>query len=81
MSQEPTKPESEEVRRARVMEDPEYVDVRRFDFNATKLMARYEDGCPDHVIASALMIPEEEVETQYQLIVDKMRDHIGVDDE
>ncbi len=64
-----------------VSHDPDYIDIRRFGFSVTKLMERYgEDGCPDHVIAAALMIPEEEVEAQYQRVIQKMRDHIGVDE-
>ncbi len=58
--------------------DPNYVASKRFDYSLTKLLERYPDGCPDRVIASALMMTEEEVESRYQMIVRRLRRHMRV---
>jgi hypothetical protein len=58
--------------------DPQFVYVKRFDYNLTKLLGRYPDGCPDHVIAGALMITEDDVEKLYASIVVKIRLLMGV---
>jgi hypothetical protein len=61
-----------------LQEDETYVYMKRFDFSIEKLEARYPDGCPDHVIAQALMITEEDVEIMYQMIVAKLRSAMRV---
>jgi len=61
-----------------LQEDESYVYMKRFDFSIEKLEARYPDGCPDHVIAQALMITEDDVERMYQSIVAKLRTAMGV---
>jgi hypothetical protein len=64
----------------RVAEERDFVHLRRFDYSLTKLMERYPDGCPDDVIAAALMIPEHEVEMLYQASIVKLRALMRVDD-
>lgn len=54
--------------------DPNYIALKRFGYSLEQLLQRYPDGCPDRVIAQALLIPEEEVEEVYQSIVQKLRD-------
>lgn len=65
----------------KIQTDPDFVNARRFGNSLTALEERYkdEDGCPDHVIASALMIPEGELETEMARIVLKLRGLMGVE--
>ncbi len=52
--------------------DDDFVYLKRFEYSLAKLLERYPEGCPDKVIAKALMIPEEEVEQLYQKIAKKL---------
>lgn len=61
-------------------DDPEFVRMKRYGYSIAKLEARYPDGCPDKIIASALMIKEDEVEPRYDGVVVKMRGLMGVED-
>ena len=61
-----------------VAEDPNYVALKRFEFSLEKVLDRYPEGCPDRLIAQALMIPEHEVEELYQNAVVKLRMIMGV---
>lgn len=60
-------------------EDPDFIALKRYDYSLKKLMERYPDGCPDRVIASALMITEDDVENMHQEIVLKLRAAMGVE--
>jgi hypothetical protein len=64
----------------RVETDPDYIYLKRFEFSLKKLLERYPEGCPDKVIAAALMIPEHEVEDLYQKAVVRLRMIMGVDE-
>jgi hypothetical protein len=59
--------------------DPEYVYLRRYDFSVSKVLERYPDGAPDHIIAQALLCTEDDVQRIYQSAVTKLRDHLKVD--
>lgn len=59
--------------------DPDYISSKRFDYSLEKLLERYPDGCPDRVIASVLLIEEQEVEQYYVRIVEKLRRMMKVD--
>lgn len=58
--------------------DPDYIALKRFDFSLKVLLERYPEGCPDRIIANALMIPEYEVEEIYQQAVARLRVIMGV---
>lgn len=62
-----------------VHEDPEFVAIRRFGYSMANLMERYPEGCPDHVIAQALLITEMEVSGAYQGLVLKLRGLMSVE--
>jgi len=65
----------------KITEDPDFIGLKRFDYSLAKLLKRYEDnpeGCPDRVIAHALMISEEEVELLYQRSISRLRKLMGV---
>lgn len=63
----------------RVAEEPDYVALKRFDYSLAKLLERYPDGCPDKVIAQALLVSEEEVEELYQTAIARLRIIMGVE--
>jgi hypothetical protein len=57
--------------------DEEFVFLKRFDFSLSKVIERYPEGCPTRVIAQALFMTEEEVESLYESIVAKLRFFMG----
>lgn len=63
----------------RLNDDPDYVHLRRFGYSVEKLLERYPDGCPDKMIAAALLITEEELATAYAKIVQYLRDTMEVE--
>lgn len=70
---------TEEETRKKVQEDLDFVNAKRYEYSLAVLEERYPDGAPDNIIASALMIEEEEVEVEYDKVVDKLRDLMGVE--
>jgi len=71
---------TEEEARRKVNEDPDFVHTKRYEYSLALLEERYPDGAPDNIIANALMIEEEEVEVEYDRVVEKMRDLMGVEE-
>lgn len=73
---------TEEEMLEKIHNDPNFVNARRFGNDKSRLMARYqdEDGCPDHVAASALMLTEDELRECMVGIVKKLRSLMGVED-
>lgn len=67
----------EEVKK-KVEEDPDFVNLKRFDFSLKKLVERYPEGCPNRVILSALLMSEDELDKCYNGIVEKLRAQMGV---
>jgi len=68
----------EETRR-KIAEDPDFVNVKRFDNSLKKMLERYPDGAPPKAIAQALLMTEEEVEELYQQVVLKLRAALKVE--
>lgn len=68
---------SEEVSK-RLHAEPDFINLKRFDYDMKKLMDRYPEGVPDRLIALALNITEEEVETIYEDIVSRIRSRMIV---
>jgi len=56
--------------------DPDFILLARFDNSLAKALERYPDGAPDHVIARALGVSEDELERRYQAIVAKLRSKV-----
>lgn len=71
---------NEEEARKKVHEEPDFVHSKRYDYSLAKLEERYPDGAPDNVIANALMIEEEEVEPEFDKVVVKLREKMGVEE-
>jgi hypothetical protein len=65
--------------RKRLYNDPDFIALKRFGYSLKNLLDRYPDGCPDRIIASALMITEDDVATIYEQIIQKLRDRMGVE--
>ena len=66
--------------RKKVEEDPDFVNLKRFDYSLAKLLERYPDGCPAHVVAHALAMTEEDAEDLYAVAVAKLKILMGVKD-
>lgn len=60
--------------------DPDFIALKRFDNSLAKLEERYPDGAPDHVIAGALHITEEEVRLRFARITAELRGKMKVED-
>jgi hypothetical protein len=56
-----------------ILEDPDYISLKRFDFSITNLLKRYPEGAPNHVGAQSLLLSEEEFETEYTKVVEKLK--------
>lgn len=69
-------PTVEEIRR-KIDTDPDFVNLKRFDFSINKLLERYPDGAPVKLIAQGLMTTEEEVEETFRQIVAKLQAQLG----
>jgi hypothetical protein len=65
--------------RGRVIAEANFVNAKRFDNSRATLEARYPDGCPEHVMASALVLTVEEVRAEDERITGKLRNLMGVD--
>lgn len=59
--------------------DPDFIYSKRFNYSLDELLKRHPDGCPNRIIASVLMVTEDDVEEWYRRIVVKLRDAMGVD--
>lgn len=62
--------------KAKLENEEDFINLKRFEYSLQQLMERYPEGCPDKIIAKALMIPEEEVEKLYQEIAQKLHELI-----
>lgn len=60
--------------------DPDYIELARFDHSLAKLVARYPDGAPDHVAAKALGMTEEQLRARYHEIIAGIRDELADDE-
>lgn len=57
----------------RIAKEPDYVYLKRYGFSIAKLLLRYENGVPDHIIATGLLTTPEDVERIYNESVLKLR--------
>ena len=65
-------PIADEIRR-KIDEEPDFINLKRFDFSLEKAMEHYPDGAPPKVVAQALGMSESEVESTYQSVVERLR--------
>lgn len=60
----------------KLLTDPDFINLARFNFSLKEALARYPEGLPDNLIARALMINEEEVQARYDTIVNTLREKL-----
>lgn len=77
-SSKPVKNLTTEKIRQLLSTDPDFVYLPRYDYSIAKVVERYPQGAPTGVIASALLMSEEEVEETYETAVKKLRQLMGV---
>jgi hypothetical protein len=63
----------------KLIDDPDFVFLRRFDYSMKKVLERYPDGLPEKLISQALMLSEEEVEALYQETLSFFRKEMKVE--
>lgn len=61
----------------RIEEDPDFILSPRYDFSMARMIERYPDGVPPHLIAGALGITEEELQEEYNEIVQTLREKMA----
>jgi hypothetical protein len=61
-----------------VSDQADFILLRRYNYSLQKLVDKYPDGCPDHIIATALGVDEAAVKERFSKIVACLRDRIGV---
>lgn len=57
----------------KIHEDEDFINIKRFNFSLANAQARFPDGAPNKVIASALVVNEDDVPAIYQEIIEKLR--------
>lgn len=63
-----------EEARQKVLEDPDFILLPRFECSIAKLLRRYPEGTvPDRYIAQGLLITEDDVQAKYEAVVKKLR--------
>lgn len=63
----------------RIKYDPDFVNIKRFNFDLEKLLERYsEAGVPDHIVENALGLTQEEADELYKSIVEKLQKALNV---
>lgn len=62
--------------------DVDFINIKRFDYSLAKLCDKYPEGCEDHIIASALGMPETDVDKRYNELIALIRKQLvdNVDD-
>ena len=65
--------------KARILSDPDFVNLPKYDYSIKNVLEKYPDGnVPDRVIAQALLMTEDDVETVYASVVAKLRRYMKV---
>lgn len=66
--------------RKKVQDDADFVALPRYGYSLEKALEAHPDGCPDRLIAQALMITEAEVRETYEQILVKFRALLRIND-
>ncbi len=59
--------------------DPDFINLKRFDFSLKKLCEKYPNGAPDRIISQALGRSEAEINQRYQQALEKLKSQITYD--
>lgn len=65
--------------RLKILTEPDFVNLKRFDYSIDKALEKYPDGLPDKMIAQALMLSEAEVAETLEVVIGKLRSLMGVE--
>lgn len=58
----------------RISAEEDFIALKRFNYSLKMFLERYPDGSPNNrIIAQALMMTEDDVESLYQEILEKLR--------
>jgi hypothetical protein len=63
----------------RINSDPEFVNLKRFEYSLAQVMERFPEGAPDRTIAQALMIAEDDVSRLYNEIIERLRVQLKIE--
>jgi hypothetical protein len=66
-----------EVMAQRVLTEVDFIAMKHYGYDIKKLEERYEE-CPDHIIAKALLISEEDVVEETKKVILKLRNLMGI---
>lgn len=58
---------------SKIENDPDFINIKRFDYSLERLLERYPEGAPMKVICQALNMSEKEVEDLYANVVEKLK--------
>lgn len=72
--------EDTEVQR-RLLDEEDFINLKRFDFSIAEVERRYPDGVPDRIIAQGLNLSDAEYEARYQDIVNRLRSELVGEDQ
>jgi hypothetical protein len=65
---------------AQLQSNPDFVNLKRYGYSLTAVMEQFPNGCPDKLIAQALLITEDDVKALDEGITAKLRSAMKVDD-
>lgn len=60
----------------RIEQDPDFVNLKKFDFSLRRMLEKYPNGAPDRIISQALQIPEAEINQHFQSILQKLKEQL-----
>lgn len=63
----------------KILEDRDFINVKRYDFSLKKLLESYPDGVPEELICRALDMTSKEVHDTYLRCVVKLKNAMKVD--
>ena len=57
----------------RIAEDPDFVNLKRYGYSLAAVLEAFPNGCPDKLIAQALLVTEDDVPAMEDVITTKLR--------
>jgi hypothetical protein len=61
----------------KLQNEQDFIALKRYDYDINKLEERYEE-CPDHIIAQALLLTEDEIKQETEKVVLKLRNLMDI---
>lgn len=62
----------------RVATEPEFINIKRFEYDLRRVEEKYPDGAPSKVIAAGMCVKEEEIEDHMKRITAELQRLMGV---